>query len=254
MHNQRLLIVGASENLINADNQNYHYITLLTEQYQCVTNNMSIGGMSNDEIFYRCLQEVIDTEYDLVIVMWTSILRKWIYFDDNNIDDYTILGINTISGHRHNDKAVKDYHKIWYSFFCNNYIGLRNLVGQILSLQHVLQSQNVPYIMINDFDNGLSNILNFSYDSHLGFSNIDDLKKTLDFENRPDDYILSKLYRLQNMTNKVDTDHWIDFANFRFQTSRTDTANDGSGHAGPQSHLMLFKLLQQHVDTRKILN
>ena len=252
MQQRKLLVIGASENLVDEHNQDYHYITNIAAHYDLAITNLSIGGMSNAEIFHRSMAAIAHECYDLGIVMWTSVVRKWLYFADRNVDDYTVLNMNSAKGHRHNDWAVKEYQKLYYSFFCNHYVLLRELICQMIALECSFKQRSIPAVMFHDFDNNLSDIQNFCYQPDRGFENISlDFKKILDFDNRPDHYINEKLQQLRDLISGIDLDCWVDFADFRFSTSRVDRDVDGH-HAGPRSHMALFERLKHHIDSRKI--
>ena len=110
---KKVLIVGGSENVVDKENQNYHYITLLQQLKKYEVKNISIGGMSCTESFYRCVPEVEQTDYDLIIILWTPIWRKWVYFSDRNIDDFTMIAPGNIVGFNKESSAVNQYSRLY---------------------------------------------------------------------------------------------------------------------------------------------
>jgi hypothetical protein len=253
MTNKKILVVGASENDVIDANRTYHYITLLRE-FADITN-ISIGGMSNDEIFYRTTFELVDSEYDGVIVLWSSIDRKWAYLANNNIDDFTrINGTAEPSGFNHKLSAVRQYQQLHYAYFNNQYVMLKHWLSQIILFQTYLKEKNMPTIMIHDFENFISDLINFQYSDSEGFSNIsDDFKAILDFDNRNNEHILKKINELTLLVNKINQQDWIDFKNYRFSTAKVDFCSNSNRHAGPQSHQKFFNILVPELQKRNMV-
>jgi hypothetical protein len=253
MENKKILVIGASENHVNDVNRNYHYITLLQE-FANVTN-ISIGGMSNDEIFYRSTFELINSKYDGIIVLWSSIDRKWVYLANNNIDDFTsIKGTSEPMGFNHKLSAVRQYQQLHYVYFNNQYVALKHWLSQIILLQTYLKEKNIPCIMIHDFENFISDITNFHYSESDGFNNIsDDFKNILDFDNQPDSRILKKINELELLVNTINQHDWIDFKNYRFSTAKIDFYSNTNKHAGPHSHLNFFNILMPELQKRNMV-
>jgi len=253
MANKKILVVGASENCVLDKNHKYHYITLLQELAD--VTNISIDGMSNDEIFYRSMFELINSEYDGVIVLWSSIDRKWAYLANNNVDDFTVInGTGGPSGFNNKLSAVKQYQQLHYAYFNNRYVALKHWLSQIIAFQTYLKEKNIPAIMVHDFENFICDLTNFQYSKSDGFDNIsDDFKNLLNFDNKTDDYILKKINELTVLVDKIDQQGWIDFKNYRFSTVKVDFRGPGDGHAGPQSHLNFFNMLVPELQKRNMV-
>jgi len=240
---KKVLIVGGSENLVDGENQNYHYITLLQQLEKYEINNISIGGMSCTESFYRCVSEVEQTNYDLVIILWTPIWRKWVYFSGYNIDDFTSIAPGNITGFHKESSAVHQYSKLYHAYFNNQYINTHRFLSQVLLLQSYFKVKNIPLVMCRDGEDYITDIIAANYTQDQKFTNMSDrLKQILDFDNRPDYYILQKLNVLKLLVEKINRTLWIDFENFTFQNQKVDLHSDNF-HAGPVSHANFFKLL-----------
>lgn len=253
MSRKKVLIVGASENVVDESNQLYHYDTLLRQHYNVDITNVAIGAMSNDEIFYRCVENIEQHSYDCVIVMWAGLDRKWIYFADNNVDDFTIMHPAFIKGFQSTNSNLIQYQKLHWAYFNNRYISLRNWLSQVITLQNTLAIKNMPYVMIHDFDNHLTEMLNCDYSKENGFTNLStEFKTLLDFDNRPDNYILKKINRLKTLVNKLDRSAWVEFETFRFSESKVDHQTDG-WHAGPLTHQIFFNKLTNQLNKQNII-
>lgn len=206
----------------------YHWPHLFCQQTNYTMHNYAIGGMSNHEIFLRTTELSACNSYDLVVLMWSSSERHWIYCADQNVDDFTIVNSATpgrgLGGLRADTTYVKNYAKLHYKWFNNRYIGVKQWLLYSLALENFLKKLNIPYIFIKGFDNSISDVLNATYNN--GFQNIDNLNSLLDFDNRPDDYILEKLNVLQNLVQKQDTTHWLNLNKKSFRELTVDLADD----------------------------
>ena len=250
---KKMLIVGGSENIIIEENQDYHYITLLKQHGDYDIKNISIRGISCDESFYRCIPELEQTQYDLALILWTPLSRKSVYFSDDNIDDFTMISNGNIWGFNQNHSSIRQYTKLHYAYFNNQYINVHRLLTQILIMQSYFKAKNTPLIMCRDGDDYIPDILVSDYSESHGFVNLSSsLKAILDFNNRPDHYILQKLNVLKLLIEKVDRSCWIDFENFGFETQKVDRRSD-EYHAGPISHSNFFKLLISNLEKRKLV-
>jgi hypothetical protein len=252
MHQKQALFVGCSftnDCGFTVENQlKYHWPHLFCQQTNYNIHNHAIGGMSNHEIFLRTSEQVAHNSYDLVVVMWSGAGRHWAYCADNNIDDFTILNSAITKGLCADSAHVKSYAELHYKWFNNRYIAIKQWLLYSLALENFLKNINIPYIFIKGFDNNISDLLNATYDN--GFHGIDNLKSSLDFDNRPDDYILKKLNVLQSLLQKQDTAHWLNLDKTSFWDSTVDVADDLS-HPGIKTNAMLASSL---VEFYKELN
>ena len=232
------------------ENLPLHWVRLLSNHYSCQVNNIAIGGASNDEIYYRTIEALNNGQpYDLVIVQWTSIGRQWIYFDDNNVDDFTIINFGNIAGLVPNRDAVNQYARLHYSYFNNQYMNLKKWLLQILSLQTLLKDK--PFVFVKGFDNFLSSFSSIDF-LESGFNNIDAVKHLVDFENRPDEYIADKVNTIQSLIEKIDKSKWVNFDALEFSLELDDLADD-KAHPGPIGNKKLFLGIIDHCRNNNIL-
>ena len=162
--------------------------------------------------------------------MWSESQRMWGYCTDDNIDDFTILNQGTPKGFCSDKKFVSDYAKMHYAHFDNTYIGIKNWLLYSLALEKVLKHSNIQYIFVKGFDNYVRDFMNVKYND--GFSNIDSLKVFLDFDQRPDDFILKKVSAIQNLIQIQDHSHWLNLTGPAFYDTAVDLADDQL-HPGP---------------------
>jgi hypothetical protein len=237
MSSKKALFVGCSftaDSGFTPENQpKYHWPHLFCQQtgYQLI--NYAIGGMSNDEIFCRTSEAIIVDQFDLVVVMWSHIGRRWVYQSEKNVDDFTIINGGVPKGFQNNSEYTKTYAKLHYSFFDNSYVNTKHWLLKCLALESMLQYKNIPYLFIKGFDNNITALNSASYCN--GFYSIDALKSMLDFDNRPDNYILTKLNVLKQLVGALDQTHWLNLTTPSFRDMRTDVADDLE-HPGRESN------------------
>lgn len=254
---KRILFVGCSHTAdsgFTEENQpKYHWPWLLSNHYDCYFQNAAIGGCSNDEIFYRCNEFIHSSQCDLVVVLWSNIGRKWIYFEDNNVDDFTIINNGRLAGVNCNHPGVIEYTKLHYSYFDNKFIEIKHWLLQTLSLASTLQELNLPFVFIKGFDNYINDLLSATV-LPCGFDLSNGLKNILDFDHRPDYYIAEKLRSLKTLLDKTNQNYWLNFDTEAFTSScyQLDLADDQIHH-GPKSNQKLFQDLVVHIEKRRLI-
>jgi len=116
----------------------------------------------------------------------------------------------------------------------------------------MLEHQQQPYVFVKGFENIIRDIHQVTYDPNEGFSRMtDQVKQMLDFENRPDDYILVKIQDLQRLLKCVKHQNWVNMFDSSVLESGVDRADDGH-HPGKQSNQLLASRLISHCNYRKI--
>ena len=236
----------------NEDNrQKYHWPYLLEHHYHAKQTNIAIGGCSNDEIFLRSLEESLTNQYDLAIIMWSGLERSWIYFDDKNIDDFTIINNGVVTGNNSLQSAACDYAKLHYAYFNNQYMNLKKWLLQCVALANFFKNRDQPYVFAPGFANLIDQFAKIKYDQ--GVFNMDDTcKAMLDFDNRPDDYVWTKVKVLQDLIAQTSRLDWLYFDGKNFHDSAVDVADDQE-HPGILSNQKLYQQLVIHIDQRKLL-
>lgn len=200
--------------------------------------------MSCDEIYHRTLEQVVSKSYDYAIVLWTNPSRRWAYLSENNIDDFSILSTSRIG----DAKQIKEYTKAHYKYFNNRYMNIKRFLSLVKGLECVLKQYNIPYVFCQGFNTYCKEVRDFVYTD--GFDHlIDPLKDMLDFENRPDDYILQKLTALKDASDCIDHNNTLQWYDYSFYDDRieSDIADDMI-HPGPKTNKLLFDKLVGHID------
>ena len=205
--------------------------------------------MSNEEIFLHTVEELASNSYDLVVVMWSEIAREWIYFSDGNVDDFTIINYGDPMGLFESNTNLKMYAKLHYTYFNNLYVKMKKWLLLTMALESVLQSKGIPYVFVKGFGNYVTDFQQATYVNELGFTDMStELQSMLDFENRPDFYISTKLNAVKKLMNSLDHSHWLEFDSYSFMDNAVDFADDGD-HPGPVTNSDLSIKLIEHIDS-----
>jgi len=243
----------ASNGYTEANQHRFHWPYLLQQHYQFEFNNTAIGGSSNDEIFNRALHGTTDSLYKLVVVQWSEINRHWIYHATANIDDYTIINRGLPSGYRSKDQTVQQYAKLHHTCFNNTYVNLRRWLLQTIALAGFFEFREQNYIFIKGFENYISQFESIRYDVQDGFVGVlPEIKKLLDFDRRPDDYMLKKIVDIQKLIQQVKNLNWLNFGVPGISDAKFDLAED-KVHPGPDSNRALADQFINYCTQKKLL-
>ena len=241
---KKVLFSGCSHTANSGFDKNFdkHWVRLVANHYNFNYDNIAIGGMSNDEIFYRTVEAITTNKPDLVITLWTNIGRHWVYFDDPNIDDFSMVNPN-IAGFNSDSINLKNYAKLYNTFFVNRYVLLKRWLLQCILLQTLFEKEDINYCFIRAYDNLLSDWRNIDSDN-LFCSLSEDLKQILDFHGKPDYYIQQKISEIDILLNKLDNSKWLNLntPSFNEMSEPGDVADDGR-HIGEIGNMRLSKLL-----------
>ena len=252
-YNKRFIIVGCSHSATSGFDKNIskHYVNLLKKQTGREIVNLSIGGMSNHEIFRRALEFVVTNNVgpdDIIIVQWSALHRFWIYNQKNNVDDFTIINPNSCGGG--GDLSITtEFSKLYTTYYCNDYMGLKHWYSYMISLQAIFKLKNVCYVFVTGFDNFLSDIDVYRHKEIVSLTETlltNNLKNMLDFDNRPDWYIIQKINAILKLYNQIDFTHCLKFGNFSFDQAKLDYADDGV-HWGEQCNAIWADEILKHV-------
>jgi hypothetical protein len=185
----------------------FHYTGILKKYGHNITN-IAHGGCSNLEIFYRTTEQVTQhyNQFDCVIVQWSSLHRLWLYEGANNVDDTTII-LPNLCGHISNQKVANSIHKLYVGNYLNSYVELKHWLLLMVSLQKQIKFHKLNYIFSFGFENYLDSLNLFKHKTITDINDIpSSLKNLLDFDNRSDDYILTKLNELISLYSMIDFD------------------------------------------------
>jgi len=248
-----LTVLGCSHSANSGfeKNINKHYVNLLKNQLNCEINNISIGGMSNHEVFQRAIEQAQNfNNDDVFLVQWSSLGRQWVYCHENNVDNFTQVLPRVCGFGKH--EPADQLQKLYLGYFFNQYMHLKHWLGYMVALQEVLKHNNVQYFYVNGFDNYLGSLDVYRHRQLSSLSNItinQELRSILDFDNRPDDYILTKLNALLKLYNRIDFDHCVKFGDFHFGQAQLDVADDNT-HWGEQCNKIWAKEIFNHLKNK----
>jgi len=257
MDSRKILFDGcsftANSGFLKENQSKSHWPHLLSQHYRADFDNNAVGGSSNNEIFDRVVGTTSSNSYDLVLVHWSEMSRRWIYHSNQNVDDFTIILTRYSVGHQCNTNEVQQYTRLYYTYFNNQYVNLKKWLCQVIALAGYLDSKNQPYVFIKGFENYISAFAHIEYVAGTGFKNLENsTKKFLDFDNRPDDYILRKIKEIQLLLDSARQLNWLNFDSLSFLDSRTDLSDDKS-HPGIKSNLVLANQLIAYCDDNNLL-
>lgn len=255
---QRIIIVGDSHSANSGFFQNIdkHYVNILQKETCCNIVNLSIGGMSNNEIFQRSAEFVLTNNIkstDIFIIQWSSLHRLWIYHHDNNVDDFTII-MPTPCGFG-NPSIAKKYNKLHTSYFCNDYVALKHWFTQMYMLETLFKSKNIQYLFVNGFNNFLSDIHQYQNQKITSLKDTtltNKLRGLLDFDNRGDEYIIIKFNVLTALYSQLDFAHCLKFGEFHFGRDQLDFADD-NGHWGVKTNAVWANEILNYLKTNNVI-
>lgn len=231
----------------------YHWPELFCKHFNCSSQNIAIGGSSNEEIFLRAVEHTIDTKVDLVVVMWSAIGRKWIYCSDRNIDDYTAINFGNLRGFNCSSDEVKDYAKMHYAYFNNEYMNLKHWLISAIALANYFESRQQPYVFARGFENCVDDFENLLYDTSHGFLNVsDNTRRLLKIDNNPDYLINNKAQIIKDLINHNKNLNWNNLLTPGFYESRTDYADDLI-HPGIKTNQLFCNQLIDYCTREKLL-
>lgn len=250
----KILFAGCSSTATSGFNEEnvpkYHWPHILAKHYRCEFDNIAIGGAPNNEIFLRTIDALIKNnyQYDLVVIMWTSMSREWRYFERNNVDDFLMLHSDQIGGFVPDAEcrwAANEYKKLHYSYFNNMYVDLKHWLLNTIALESVLKKNNINYVFAKAFGNLIYEFTSIEHNTNQ-FVNINsDIKEMLDLDHRPDSYILEKIQDIQRLIQQLDQQNFIELQGPGFMQSAWDFADDRS-HAGIQTNQAFAEKLIKH--------
>jgi len=252
---KKLLFVGCSftahSGFDNSNIANNHWPWLVSNHFDCYYQNAGIGGSSNEEIFYRTIENVLIQQYDLVVIMWSGLGRKWTYFSEPNLDMYTIINPGP-AGLNSESEEVKSFRKLYLAHFNNLYMDLKRWLQQIICLQSFLKDKSQPYVFVKGFNNLIKDFDQITRPDGR-FSNVSHaIKKIMDYHSLPDWKKLEKINDIQQLINQVDQSGFYRFRDFDFMASLVDVADDNV-HPGPLTNHAMSSNLIQHIKDHNLL-
>jgi hypothetical protein len=130
-------------------------------------------------------------------------------------------------------------------------MNLKKWLLQCIALADIFKNRNQPYIFALGFDNLIYSFKKIKYSN--GFIDITDTcKNLLDFDNQPDDYILSKIKIIQNLIEQASQLNWLNFDGPSFYEMSIDVADD-LAHPGQLTNKLMYEKFVTYIDQNKLL-
>ena len=146
----KLLAVGDSFTWgDDLDDRNNAWPCLLGDKLGYEVTNLGLNGASNSYIFRTVVEQIVSSKFDLVVIAWSTHIRmeacdkfgKWSVWPGKD----KLWGSDAEYSHR---QTLLDYVNL---YFDETWL-LTNWLTQVVALQGLLKSQNIPYIMCKAFD------------------------------------------------------------------------------------------------------
>jgi len=231
-------------------NLEFTWPALFSKKYQLDVKNIALGGMSNDEIFYRSIENTVESKPDIAIVMWSHIRRRWEYYSDNNVDDYTIMN-TSCTGHNDHLDEVHQFAKLGQVYFVNDYVNIKKWFCYSIALANYFKNNGIDYIFLRGFDNQIDELQGIFHrpDENLNLASAsENVRSMFDFTNRPDDYILKKVKELKSLYTATAKLNWVNLSSPSFTDMSFDFADDQI-HPGKLSNKELYVILANYYET-----
>lgn len=115
---------------------------ILANKVNGSVKNLGFPGGSNDYIFRTALEESLKDQYDLVVVQWSSVDRREIWYRGKPIS------ISPSSGWLSNPE-LKGWIKQYYVQFHDDELRLRAWLSQVVALQEYFKQQQQNFVFCN---------------------------------------------------------------------------------------------------------
>lgn len=214
-----------------------------------VVKNVSLGGSSNQKIFNKACYELTISQYDLVIIGWTSLFRLNLNYADTIYESQINLVPEGIQPKE--DKKLKSFHEYWCKHFVHGTIELTTWLTQIVTLSRILKERQTPYIFIKFVDNFLLDLQQLTwYDTSDEFKDIVLYKDDLpDWE--IEEYF-NKLKVLYNIVSKETENNWVNLKSEALYDIRVDV-NEDLLHPGEESNKIYYNKVVTLLNRLRIM-
>jgi hypothetical protein len=190
--------------------------------------NLSIGGQSNQKIFFKIAKELILNDFDFIIVQWGYLLRLTLNCN-NSIYDNTM----TMAPKWYSHAMVEPIYNSWHNNFLHSRIAIEELLICITETAETIIKKNIPFIFIKGFEN---------YFSDLQKENWQDCSEKYQtrvlFQQQLPDWEIKKYHlemRLLYLQMKnISGRNWLNLDQLSWMDQRIDYADDGT-HPGIES-------------------
>jgi hypothetical protein len=204
--------------------------------------NVSVGGQSNQTIFNKTCNEILTSEYDLVIIGWTSLFRLNFNYSYSIYENPVNFNI---SNRTIKIKEQESFCNYWRKYLTHGRIELTVWLTQIITLSRILKERNIPHIFLKFFDNFLIDVQKEHWqDTSEEFQTI------VLFRDMLPDWEIEKYFNeikaLYVILEKETDDTWTNLKSKSYYDARVDVNEDGS-HPGKESHKMYYNKIADFV-------
>lgn len=161
--------------LVNGDSFSHERHFAVDESYITKTwahslgaKNISLGGCSNDRIFYSTIEYLNNNSVDVLVIGWTSWIRGWLTL--SNGLNLNILpngsADDLLYGHLKREKETwKEYETFYYKKCYNEYLNFKKFLNYYLHLQDYCELKKIKFLnfMSIEFTKNLKHIASSAY-------------------------------------------------------------------------------------------
>lgn len=261
--NKHVLVSGCSFTMghgLNREIENPNlWVNLVFDQ--CVTKNIALAGRNNHSIFVNTVSELMNFQYDLVIVAWSIIPRINVNIGlelyetlSRLVSDYDI---NTNERNYNKEYLGKLGDRIRDLF--NDHWDFVNLIAYVNSLIKIQESQKTQsqIFFVNTYSPWPTDF--FEHKTIQKPSDLPEYTQDLLNVNNRDDKEILGLYDMIHQhyanTGGINEDYWLNL-NHPFSSMHVDSASPTDNHPGVESQNLfanhLTPILKEKLNTKNI--
>jgi len=209
--------------------------------------NDAISSGTNQRTVYKTLLN--KDNYDFFVIAWTTYTR---FTEYNPIDNYEInfnpmLNLNASIHYsddlKQNYKKYKDYGELYYKYWYNEVFQFKQWLQQILLLQSFFTVNNKKYIMINTFDNNLSQWLQPKENFISSTRNLIPF-----FDYLPDGHLLKEHYDIQSLVKDIDLTKFAGWGQWAIADLNLEFDVGPGGHFLEDGHIAMAKKITNFIN------
>lgn len=258
-----ILVVGCSTSAGSGFEQPHgkiwhHFLDKNYNGHHTVTN-LSRGGIANDKIFLKTVEELNRAAYDFVVVQWTSISRISIYdrsahnfchkFPNGPVTYDKVIPFNF--GFGSPSREHKKFFEEWSKLFSPR-MALKETLICMLTVAKLLNSMNQKYAFMVSRDCYMTDLALPNWqDTHEDYKDL-----ILELPYRKDDQIEDihqQLHRIYAALDRETVGRWIPDGKLSLESSLLDDYSDDQHHAGIKSQYNIYTSFIKYLDDNGII-
>jgi len=200
-----------------------------------VTDNLALGGGSNDRIFYTTIEYLNHNSPDILLIGWTTISRGML----SNINGSRIV---VTIGHTFDENLggnCNEYSKFYFKNCYNGFVNFKNTLEYMIHLQEYCKIKNIKLWYYNAMLPSLDEkkLLAIASEAYMIRSD----------ENIERQGIKHNLNILKNLINKLNKDIWIKRIWYSIPEHCKDFPTESGGHPDIAGSAHWAELIKQYV-------